>query len=127
MKRQVRLRAQPDRIYVQRPPHREQSAESVARRARALSTRPRRMRRQRSRCPWSERLVQQRGNGGPISVADRTAGFMLAVERNQRRLHAGTEGFHRVLLAVEINDEVDEVLTWDRPSAGSELVSARRR
>src|SRR5262249_49565658 len=58
----------------------------------------------------SERFVQQRGNGGPIGVADRTAGFMLALERDQGRLHAYAESPHGVFLAVEIDNEENEVL-----------------
>src|ERR1700758_2367174 len=109
MKRQARLPAQRVHIYARTPLLPERSAESAKRRVRVSSTSPRRTLRQWSRSPRSERLVQQRGNGGAIGVADRTAGFTLALESDQRRLHAGVEGFHGILLAVEIDDEVDEV------------------
>src|SRR5262249_31502033 len=35
---------------------------------------------------------------------------MLALERDQGRLHAHAEGFHRILLAVVIHYEEDEIL-----------------
>jgi hypothetical protein len=34
---------------------------------------------------------------------------VFALERDQRRLHAYTEGAHRVFLAVEIDDEIDKI------------------
>src|SRR6185369_14235148 len=58
----------------------------------------------------SQRLVQQRRDRGTLGIAGRTAGFGLALEGDQRRLHARPEIFHRVLLAVEVDDEIDEIL-----------------
>src|SRR5579863_2104002 len=55
----------------------------------------------------SEGLAQQRGDRGTIGVADGAAGFLFALECDQRRLHAGAEIFHGVLLAVEIDHEID--------------------
>jgi len=34
---------------------------------------------------------------------------MFALERDQRRLHLRAEGVYRVLLAIEIDDKIDEI------------------
>src|SRR5262245_18491466 len=57
----------------------------------------------------SQRLVQQRRDRGALGIADRAVGFGFALEGDQRRLHARAEALHSVLLAVEVDDEVDEV------------------
>src|SRR4029077_20262908 len=58
----------------------------------------------------SQCLVQQRGDRGAFGIAGRAAGFGFTLEGDQRGLHARAEIFHRILLAVEVDDEVDQVL-----------------
>src|SRR6476646_11746628 len=58
----------------------------------------------------SQCLVQQRGDRGAFGIAGRAAGFGFTLEGDQRGLRARAEIFHRILLAVEVDDEVDQVL-----------------
>src|SRR5262249_46053189 len=60
----------------------------------------------------SEGLVQQAGNRRAVGGADGAARLGRALERDQRRLHPRPEGLDRVLLAVEVDDEVDEILEF---------------
>src|ERR1700729_3493472 len=61
-----------------------------------------------------EGLVEQRRDRGAVGVAHRAAGFLIALERNQRRLRAHAEGLHGVLLAIEIDHEIHEILELRR-------------
>src|ERR1700733_167849 len=61
-----------------------------------------------------EGLVEQRRDRGAVGVAHRAAGFLVALERNQRRLRAHAEGLHGVLLAIEIDHEIHEILEFRR-------------
>jgi len=49
-------------------------------------------------------------SGPSVVIAFIVAGFGCAFERDERRLCTHVEIFHRVLLAIEVNDEVNQVL-----------------
>src|SRR5215470_18036793 len=60
----------------------------------------------------SQHLVQQRGDGRAVGVADRTPLLILALEGDQRRLHPDAEALHQILLAVEIDHEIGKLLEF---------------
>src|SRR2546427_7567367 len=62
-------------------------------------------------CPGPlQDLVQQSGNRLTIGVSDRAALLGRALEGDQRGLHPGAETPDQILLAVEIDDEINEIL-----------------
>ena len=58
----------------------------------------------------SQGLVQQRRNRREVCVPDRSALLFVTPERDQGGLHSCPELRHQILLAVEIDDKVDQVL-----------------
>src|SRR6516162_979001 len=58
----------------------------------------------------SQYLVQEGGDRAAVGVADRAALLLVALERDQRRLHARAEATDEVLLAVEVDREIEEIL-----------------
>src|SRR6185312_7167611 len=97
------------------PPPRVQAARSGARTARESTARPLQMPGEWHGRPWrSEGLVEQRRDRGAVGVADGAAGFLVALEGDQRRLHADPEGLHGVLLLIEIDDEIHQILELRR-------------
>src|SRR6516162_1454649 len=58
----------------------------------------------------SERFVQESRNQGTLSITDGAAGFLRALESDQRRLHLGAEKSHRILLSIKVYHEINQVL-----------------
>src|SRR5262249_21892491 len=75
-------------------------------------------------CPGSlQDLVQQRGNRLTVGVSDRSTLLGRAFEGDQRGLHPRTETPDQILLAVEIDGEIEEIL---ESGIGHQLSEDRR-
>src|SRR5215470_13090571 len=71
----------------------------------------------------SQDLVQQSRNRLSVGVAGRSALLGRALEGDQRGLHPGSEPPDQILLAVEIDGEIEEIL---EPGIGRQLGEDRR-
>src|SRR5207237_953040 len=56
----------------------------------------------------SDRFPDHRKDRVPFGIADRARLFLFALERNQGRLHADAEAIEQILLAVEVDHEINE-------------------
>src|SRR5262249_27538662 len=71
----------------------------------------------------SEGLVQQCLDAVAVSIPDRPAFLLAALEYNQGRLHLRATPLDKVLLAVEVDHEICKVLEF---RVGRQLVQDRR-
>src|SRR5258706_5248828 len=71
----------------------------------------------------SQDLVEQSGNRCAVGVSDRSSLLGRAFEGDQRGLHPGSETPDQILLAVEIDREIDEIL---EPGIGHQFGEDRR-
>src|SRR5260370_29460262 len=60
----------------------------------------------------SDGLAEQRVDRRAIRVAYRSTFFLGSLERYQGRLHTGAETIDQILLAIEIDHEIDQVLEF---------------
>src|SRR5271169_2848874 len=70
----------------------------------------------------SERFVDQGEDRRAVGVANRSPRFLVALEGDQGRLRTCAEAADEVLLAVKIDDEIDEILEL---RVGSEFAQDR--
>src|SRR5947207_423365 len=117
MKVQVPPPARADRADARRSPRRRRSAPAEGRTATAWIAAPRSVpvRRypsaiRRAIRARSDRLVEQLLDRSRMGIAGRAADFLLALEHDQRALHAYIELLQQVLLRIEVDSEARQVL-----------------
>jgi hypothetical protein len=57
----------------------------------------------------SDRFPDHGKDRVPLGIADRTRLFLFTLEGNQGRLRADAEAIEQILLAVEIDNEINEI------------------